>query len=130
MMRMRGWDFPTPFNPYWWQDSQPIRWSLDSKQHPMPRRHHMKKSHRSWSNLEALLSHGKEHFSQASNTPFVLGPIAKFLAPQEWNKVSEQILAGTFDINSITDHVNVWDIVKAMSPAPIQRESTMATGNH
>ena len=64
---------------------------------------------------EALLSHGKEHFSQASNTPFVSGPIAKFLGPHEWNKVSEQILAGTFDIDSITDDVDVRDIVKAMS---------------
>jgi hypothetical protein len=64
---------------------------------------------------EALLSHGKEHFSQASNTPFVSGPIAKFLGPHEWNKVSEQLLAGTFDIDSITDDVDVQDIVKAMS---------------
>jgi hypothetical protein len=64
---------------------------------------------------EALLSHGKEYFSQASNTPFVSGPIAKFLGPHKWNKVSEQILAGTFDIDSITDDVDVRDIVKAMS---------------
>jgi hypothetical protein len=64
---------------------------------------------------EVLLSHGKEHFSQASNTPFVSGPIAKFLGPHEWNKVSEQILARTFDIDSITNDVDVRDIVKAMS---------------
>jgi hypothetical protein len=32
---------------------------------------------------EALLSHGKEHFSQASNTPFVSRPIAIFLGPHE-----------------------------------------------
>jgi hypothetical protein len=64
---------------------------------------------------EALLSHRKEHFSQASNTPFVSGPIAKFLGPHEWNNVSEQILAGTFDIDSITNDVDVRDIVKAMS---------------
>jgi hypothetical protein len=64
---------------------------------------------------EALFSYGKEHFSQASNTLFVSGPIAKFLGPHEWNKVSEQILTGTFDIDSITDDINVRDIVKAMS---------------
>jgi hypothetical protein len=39
--------------------------------------------------------------------PFVSGPIAKFLGPHKWNNVSEQILAGTFDINSITNDVDV-----------------------
>jgi hypothetical protein len=78
---------------------------------------------------EALLSHGKEHFSQALNTPFVAGPIAKLLGPHEWNEVSEQILAGTFDIDSITKDVDVRDIVKAMShhdpPNPLTSDSQL-----
>ncbi len=64
---------------------------------------------------EALLSHGWEHFSQASNTPFATRPIAKILGPLEWNNASKQILNGTFDINSITSNVDIWDIVKAMA---------------
>jgi hypothetical protein len=38
-----------------------------------------------------------------------LGPIAKFLGPHKWNKVSEQIL------DSITNDIDIRDIVKAMS---------------
>jgi hypothetical protein len=65
--------------------------------------------------LEALLSHGQEHFSQASNTPFATGPIAKILGPLERNNASKQILNGTFNINSITSNVDIRDIVKAMA---------------
>jgi hypothetical protein len=56
---------------------------------------------------EALITHGKEHFSQASDTPFASGPIAEHLGPHEWNEVSQQILEGTFDIDSITDYLDV-----------------------
>jgi len=64
---------------------------------------------------EALLQHGKEHFSQAKDTPFVAGPIADHIGPFEFNECSKQILAGTFDVDSIVDNVDVRDIVKAMS---------------
>jgi hypothetical protein len=88
---------------------------------------------------EALITHGKEHFSQASDTPFASGPIAEHLGPHEWNEVSpsdtpfasgpiaehlgphewkevsQQILEGTFDIDSITDDLDVQDVIKAMS---------------
>ena len=78
---------------------------------------------------EALLSNGKEHFSQASNTPFVAGPITKLLGPHEWNEVSEQILARTFDIDSITEDIDIQDIVKAMShhnpPNPLTSDSQL-----
>jgi hypothetical protein len=64
---------------------------------------------------EVLITHGKEHFSQASDTPFASGPIAEHLGPHKWNKVSQQILEGTFDIDSITDDLDVRDVIKAMS---------------
>jgi hypothetical protein len=64
---------------------------------------------------EALLSHGRGHFSQASNTPIAAGPIAKILGPLEWNNASKQILNGTFNIDSITSNADIQDIVKAMA---------------
>jgi len=64
---------------------------------------------------EALLQHGKEHFTQANDTPFVAGPIADYIGPFEFNECSKQILAGTFDVERIVDDIEVRDIVKAMS---------------
>ncbi len=64
---------------------------------------------------KALLSHGREHFSQASNTPFATGTIAIILGPLEWNEASKQILNGTFNIDWITSNVHVRDIMKAMA---------------
>ena len=63
---------------------------------------------------EALLQHGKEHFSQASDTPFASGPISTKIGPFEFNESSEQILQGTFDIDSLTDCVYMRDIIKSM----------------
>ena len=64
---------------------------------------------------EALLEQGQMHFSQAEDTPLALGPIANKIGPFEFNEYSKQILQGTFDIESLTDSVEVIDIVKAMS---------------
>jgi hypothetical protein len=38
--------------------------------------------------FEALIRNGREHFSQATPTPFILGPIANFIGPFEFNKYS------------------------------------------
>jgi hypothetical protein len=64
---------------------------------------------------EALITHGEQHFSQASDTPFVSGPISQLLGPFEFNSISKQILDGTFDIDSITQDLDVRDMVKAMA---------------
>jgi hypothetical protein len=64
--------------------------------------------------FEALIKNGKEHFSQASHTPFVSGPVADFLGPFEFNKVSQQILWGEFDIDTITDNIQLCSIIKAI----------------
>ena len=76
----------------------------------------------SWSALvekeaifKALISNGEQHFSQAMLTPFGSGPIANLIRPLEFNKYSQQILKGEFDIDSITDDIELWDIVKAMA---------------
>jgi hypothetical protein len=42
--------------------------------------------------FEALIKNGKEHFSQASHTPFASGPVAEVLRPFKFNEVSQQIL--------------------------------------
>ena len=64
---------------------------------------------------EALLEQGRMHFSQAEDTPFASGPIADKIGPFEFNKYSKQILQGTVNIESLTNSVEVIDIVKAMS---------------
>jgi hypothetical protein len=53
--------------------------------------------------FEALIKNGEAHFSQASHTPFASGPVADILGPFEFNKVSQQILHGKFDIDSISN---------------------------
>jgi hypothetical protein len=58
---------------------------------------------------EALIIHGEKH------TPFISGPISQLLGPLEFHSLSTQILDGTFDINSITQDLDVRDIVKAMA---------------
>jgi hypothetical protein len=57
----------------------------------------------------------QEDISQASDTPFVNGPIAEFLGPFEFNEISQQILHGEFDIDSISDDIQLRAIVKAMA---------------
>ena len=63
---------------------------------------------------EALLEQGRMHFSQAKDTPFAFGLIANKIGPFKFNEYSKQILQGTFDIESLTNSVEVIDIVKAM----------------
>jgi hypothetical protein len=65
--------------------------------------------------FEALIKKGKEHFSQASHTPFASGPVADVLGSFEFNKVSQQILQGEFDIDTITNDIQLHSIIKAMS---------------
>jgi len=60
---------------------------------------------------EPLISQGKEHFFQASDTPFLSGPIANLIGLFKFNNYSEQILDGTFD----TDLITQW-------PLPFQRK--------
>jgi hypothetical protein len=65
--------------------------------------------------FEALIKNGEEHFSQASNTPFASSPIAEHLRPYEFNEYSQKILRGEFDIDSITNNLQLQAILKAMS---------------
>jgi hypothetical protein len=65
--------------------------------------------------FEALLANGEQHFSQASHTPFASGPVADLLGPFEFNEYSQQILRGKFDIDSISDDIQLRSIIKAMS---------------
>jgi hypothetical protein len=79
--------------------------------------------------FEALIKNGEEHFSQASHTPFASGPVADVLAPFEFNEVSQQILRGEFDIDSITKDIQLCSIIKAMSHSdptnPIEADSEL-----
>jgi hypothetical protein len=65
--------------------------------------------------FEALLQNEHEHFSQATNTPFVSGPISKHIGPFEFNECSKQILQGKFDIQSISDDIQLCAIISAMA---------------
>ena len=76
----------------------------------------------SWSALvkkeaifEALISNGEQHFSQAMSTPFASGPIVNLIGPLKFNKYSQQILKGEFNIDSITDNIELRDTVKPMA---------------
>jgi hypothetical protein len=79
--------------------------------------------------FEALIKNGKEHFSQASHIPFASGPVAEVLGPFEFNEVSQQILRGEFDIDTITDDIQLHSIIKAMSHSdltnPIKADSKL-----
>jgi hypothetical protein len=80
--------------------------------------------------FEALIKNGEEHFSQASHTPFASGWVADVLGPFEFNEVSQQILRGEFDIDSITKDIQLRSIIKAMSHSdqtnPIEADSDLA----
>jgi hypothetical protein len=79
--------------------------------------------------FEALIKNGKQHFSQASHTPFASGPVADVLGPFEFNEVSQQILRGEFDIDSITKDIQLHSIIKAVSHSnltnPIEADSEL-----
>jgi hypothetical protein len=82
--------------------------------------------------FEALIKNGEEHFSQAMNTPFATfatGPVADLIGPFEFNEYSQQILRGEFDIDSISNDIQLRSIVKAMAhlnPAnPIEADSEL-----
>jgi hypothetical protein len=53
--------------------------------------------------FEALIKNGEANFSQAPQTPSASGPVANILGPFKFNKVSQQILHGKFDIDSISN---------------------------
>jgi hypothetical protein len=57
--------------------------------------------------FEALIKNGEEHFSQAMNTPFATGPVADLIGPFEFNEHSQQILRGEFDIDSISNDIQL-----------------------
>jgi hypothetical protein len=63
---------------------------------------------------EALIAAGRAHFSQASNTPFVTGPIADKFGPFADNAYCEAILQGTIDLTEIADTTEVKDILRGM----------------
>jgi hypothetical protein len=79
--------------------------------------------------FEALIKNGEKHFSQASHTPFASGPVADVLGPFEFNEVSQQILREEFDIDSITEDIQLRSIIKAMSHSdptnPIKADSKL-----
>ncbi len=80
--------------------------------------------------FEALIKNREEHLSQASHTPFASGPVANtILGPFKFNEVSQQILHGKFDIDSITNDIQLCSIIKAMSHSdptnPIKADSKL-----
>jgi hypothetical protein len=64
---------------------------------------------------ETLQTTAVKHFTQASKTPWVAGPISELIGPFEYNETSEQILNGTFPIETIMDNLEVIDLIKVMS---------------
>lgn len=65
--------------------------------------------------FEALLQNGQEHISQAKDTPFVSRPVAESISTFKFYECSKQILQGEFDIDLISDNIQLHAIVKAMA---------------
>jgi hypothetical protein len=63
---------------------------------------------------EALLLQGKEHFGQASATPFATGPLAEIMGPFAQNSTTEDILNGTFDSSHLDTFVETKDLLHAL----------------
>jgi hypothetical protein len=63
---------------------------------------------------EALLLQGKEHFGQASATPFATGPLAELMGPFAQNSTTEDILNGTFDSSHLDTFVETKDLLHAL----------------
>jgi hypothetical protein len=88
-----------------------------------------------WSNIveaqalfEILTSDGQQHFRQAADTPFVTGPIAAKLGPFADNEYSDAILAGTYDLTTLEDMIEVHDIIQGMRyPDPDNPTPTITT---
>jgi hypothetical protein len=55
-----------------------------------------------------------EHFYQASDTPFVTGPIAKKIGPFADNEYYEAVLDDTFNFTDIAEIREVTDLIKGM----------------
>ena len=64
--------------------------------------------------FEVLITAIQEHFGQATNTPFVTGPVADKIAPFADNEYCEAILNGTFDVSAIEEITEVQDIIHGM----------------
>ena len=79
--------------------------------------------------FEALINNSKQHIGQAMPTPFVSGPIANLIGPFNFNEYFQQILRGEFNIDSITNDIELQDIVKAMAhpdlAIPIESDSEL-----
>jgi hypothetical protein len=55
-----------------------------------------------------------EHFYQAADTPFVIGPIAEKIDQFADNEYCDAVLDGTFDFTDIAGKTEVKDLIKGM----------------
>jgi hypothetical protein len=70
--------------------------------------------------FEVLTKDCVEHFYQASDTPFVTGPIAEKIGPFADNEYCEAVLDGTFDFTDTAEITEVTDLIKGMRyPNPL-----------
>jgi hypothetical protein len=77
---------------------------------------------------EILTNKGQKHYRQASNTPFVTGPIATLIGPFTTNAHCDAILNGTFNFTNIEASVEVHVIIGGMRyPDPTNPTPTINT---
>jgi hypothetical protein len=71
----------------------------------------------------------QEHFSKATDTRFISGPVSEHIGPFKFNECSTQILWGEFNINSISDNIKLQAIITAMAhsnpTSPIESDSKL-----
>ena len=79
--------------------------------------------------FKALIRNGVQHFSQAMPTPFASGPVVNLIGPFKFNEYSQQILKGEFDIDSITNDIELHDIVKAMAHSDLRIQSNLTASS-
>jgi hypothetical protein len=64
--------------------------------------------------FEVLTEDCVEHFYQATDTPFVIGPIAEKIGHFADNEYCDAVLNGTFDFTDIAEKTEVTDLIKGM----------------
>jgi uncharacterized NAD-dependent epimerase/dehydratase family protein len=62
----------------------------------------------------AIIEQNKKQFSQAKDTPFIVGGLSSIIHPFKQSDVTESILHGTFDPDPYDDDATVHEFIRAL----------------